>query len=464
MKRERTSGAQSVARFLDRLIFTSLLVVIAVIAVPYGTVEPWWISIFECLVFIIAMLAVIEAIIAKRWTVNLSLLAPLLVVIAFALVQSLPLFSGPGPLNPRTSLSADPYGTRLFAIQLLALALVVFLLQRYTSSKARLRKLTYVLIGVGVASAGFGIMRKSLQHAPGFFLPALPFDSRSFGQFINRNHFAFLVEMALGLTLGLIFGEAGRHRRVWALLPVSGLLWVALIYSGSRGGIVASLCQLLFLGILLDPVRHLTNELRDTKWKSLRNVAGGLAVRLFLIACLIGLFAYGVSWVGGEPVVSNFQQAVTDFSQQEMENNTNTSRKEIWSATWQMIKEHPVAGIGFGGYWIGITKYHHASGEMTPQQAHNDYLELMASGGLIGCVLVAWLVLVVLKGARRRLRSTDPYYRAACLGGLTAIFGVAIHSFVDFGLHITINALVCLALTVIIVQPAQFPEAEAGGG
>ena len=38
--------------------------------------------------------------------------------------------------------------------------------------------------------------------------------------------------------------------------------------------------------------------------------------------------------------------------------------------------------------------------------------------------------------------------RAACLGGLAGIFGLAIHSFVDFGLHITINALVFLALTV----------------
>jgi O-antigen ligase len=460
MKRERASGGRSVARFLDWLIFAALLVIIAVTAIPYGTVEPWWISIFECLVFVIAMLGVVEALIGKSWSLSLSLVAPLLALIVFAVVQSLPLFSGPGSMSPRTSLSADPYGTRLFATQLFALTLVVILLERYISSKARLRKLIYVVIGVGVASALFGIARKNLQQGPGFFLPALPLGGGGFGQFINRNHFAFLLEMSLGLTLGLIVGEVGRHRRALALLPVTGLLWVALIYSGSRGGIVASLCQLLFLGILIDPVRHLTSGPTHTKWSRLRNLAGGLAVRVFLIACLMGLFAYGVSWVGGESVVSNFQQAGTDFSGQEMENNTNTSRKEIWSATWQMIKAHPVTGAGFGGYWIGITKYHHASGEMTPQQAHNDYLELIASGGLIGAALVVWFVVAVLKRTRQSLRSPDPYYRAACLGALTGIFGVAIHSFVDFGLHMTINSLILFSLVVVAAHSDQ--ESKSG--
>ena len=132
--------------------------------------------------------------------------------------------------------------------------------------------------------------------------------------------------------------EWRRHARVLILLVLSALLWVALIYSNSRGGIIASLCQLLFLGVLLDPVRHLTRARADTRWARFQNLAGGLAVRVFLIVCLVGLFAYGVGWVGGESVVSNFQQAGTDFTQQEMLNNVNTSRKEIWSATWQLIK------------------------------------------------------------------------------------------------------------------------------
>ena len=459
---DNPASAQTVARFLNRVIYVSLLATIVLTAIPYGTVQPWWISIFECLVFVIATLGVIEAAISKRWSLNLSLVAPLLALIVFAVIQSLPLFSGSGPMNPRTSLSADPYGTRLFAFQLFALTLVVLLLRRSVTTKARLRNLIYVIIGVGVASALFGIIRHNFQQAPGFLLPALPIGSRSFGQFINRNHFALLLEMSLGLTLGLIVGEVGRHRRLLVLLPISALLWVALIYSNSRGGIIASLCQLLFLGVLRDPVRRLTKDQAETGGRRFHKLAGGLAVRAFLLACLIGLFTYGVGWIGGEPVVTNFQLAATDFSQQEMENNANTSRKEIWSATWQMIKAHPLAGVGFGGFWIGITRYHHASGAITPQQAHNDYLELAASGGLIGCALVIWFLVVWVKSVRGGLRSPDSYYRAACLGALTGIFGVAIHSFVDFGIHITINALLFSTLIVIAVQQDRLTSRASG--
>jgi hypothetical protein len=35
------------------------------------------------------------------------------------------------------------------------------------------------------------------------------------------------------------------------------------------------------------------------------------------------------------------------------------------------------------------------------------------------------------------------------MGALIGIFGVAVHSLVDFGLHVTINALVLTALVVI---------------
>lgn len=446
------------ARTLDRLIFYSLLVIIPLTAIPYGTVEPWWVAVFECLVFLVAVPGVVEAFFVNSPTLNdLKLVAPLLALILFVFLQSLTLFSGAGPEAAKVSLSADAYGTRMFAVKLLALVVFGFLLLRHTSSKSKLRALIYVVIGVGVASALFGILRKSFQHDSGFLLPALTGDSRSFAQFVNRNHFAFLMEMALGLTLGLLIGETSRRRRLAVFLPIALLLWVALVFSNSRGGILASLCQLLFLGVMLDPVRYLVKRQVGTRWPRFQSLVGGVALRAFLIVCLIALFAYGVGWVGGESVVSNFELAGTAFSQQGTDNRANTSRKQIWSSTWQAIKANPVAGVGFGGYWIAIRKYHDASGEYTPQQAHNDYLELLASGGLIGCALVIWFLAVFVRRAHKSLRAQDAYCRAATLGALTGIFGVLIHSFVDFGLHITANAVIFCALIVIAVHCTDEP-------
>ena len=448
------------ARFLDQVIFVALLLTIGLTAVPYGTVQPWWISIFECVIFLIAAMAMVDALVSRRWSLRLSLWTPLLMLCLLGAIQSLPLFSGPPPIGPVSALSADPQGTQAVVLQLFALIVAALLLRRYVSTRTRLLKLVYVIIGVGVASAIFGIVRKNMQSSTGFFLPALPIGGRSFAQFINRNHFAFLVEMSLGLTLGLLVSKESIRRKL-IFLPVGALLWVALIYSNSRGGILASLCEVLFLGILLDPVRHLTNRDGTSRLNGFQNLVGGLAVRVFLLACVVGLFAYGVGWVGGEPVVSNFQNAATDFSQQEMHDNINTSRKEIWSATWQMAKAHPIAGVGIGGYWIGITKYHRASGEITPQQAHNDYLELLASGGVIGCALVAWFMVTFIRRATDCLSMGDTYYRATTIGALAGIFGVAIHSFVDFGLHMTINALVLFALIVIAVYTDRPPNPQA---
>jgi O-antigen ligase len=448
---ERQTAPVSFARRLDRVIFFSLLIMIPLTAIPYGAVEPWWVAVFECAVFLIAILGVIEAFFSDGPTLSdLKLVAPGLALVLYVFLQSLPLFPGAGPEAAKVALSADAYGTRMFAIKLFALVVYAFLLLRHTSSRSKLRALIYVVIGVSVASAVFGILRKAVLHDAGFLLPALNGNSRSFAQFVNRNHFGFLMEMALGLTLGLIIGEVGRRRKLLVFLAIALLLWVALVFSNSRGGILASLCQLLFLGVMLDPVRYLAGR-AGTKWTRFQNLIGGVALRVVLVVCLIGVFAYGVGWVGGESVVNNFELAGTAFSQQMTANRANTSRKQIWSTTWQAIKSHPIAGTGFGGYWIAIRKYHDASGEFTPQQAHNDYLELLASGGFFGGALVIWFVVVFVSRARRSLNSQDAYCQPAALGALTGIVGVLIHSFVDFGLHITVNALVFCALIVITV-------------
>ncbi len=428
-----------VAQLLDRSIFYGVLIVIALTAIPYGTVQPWWIALFECIVFFFGIFGIIEGLMSERWSFkNLSIAAPLVALVLFILFQSLTLFSAAKPGLPSlgVSVSADPYNTRLVALRLLALIIAGSLLLIYTSSKSRLRALVSVIIGVGLASALFGLMRKSIQQGPGFFLPALSDDNRGFAQFINHNHFGFLME----------------SRRAFVFLPIAAILWIALVISNSRGGIVASLGQLLFLAVLLDPLRHLANRPGVRAQSRLRDLAGGLAVRMVLIGGMIALFAYGVAWVGGEAVVTNFEMAGYSFSEQSNYRRANTGRNEIWSSTWKLIKSRSLAGSGFGGYWIGITRYHDATGALTPQEAHNDYLELLASGGIIGCLFVLWFAIIFVKRARDNLNSSDSYYRAAVLGALAGIFGVAVHSFVDFGLHVTSNALIFSALIAISIH------------
>ena len=445
---------------LERIIFYTLLVLMVVVATPYGIVNPWRGAIeavFECGIFALGGLWMIEGMLSGAWVSRRHLLLlPLLALAAYAYAQTLPMGSAPIPAGISTpiwqAISFDPYETRLFVLKLTAYALMLGLLLRYTSTPGRLRVLVFVVIGICVASALFALLRQTTQRgAVEFLFPHVRLD-RGYGQFVNRNHFAFLMEMGLGLGLGLIVGGGVRREGLLLYLTAAIPVWVALVLSNSRGGVLSMLCQLLLLALIFSALRN--RERRKAgpeEISALSRIGASKIFRLTLGALLLAATLIGVIWVGGEQMVSRLETIPGEITVEAQGSGFGTSRKEIWGATWRMIKDHPLTGVGMGGYWTAIPQYHLASGRMTPQQAHNDYLELLASGGLIGVVLAVWFVFLLIKFARSRLRSQDPFRRAACFGAITGLFGIGIHSIFDFGLHIPINAVICLALVAIAI-------------
>jgi putative inorganic carbon (HCO3(-)) transporter len=436
-------------RLLSLMIFSGLLLLIILVPVPYGTVEPWWEAVFECSVFALAALWLIDGLRSGRLLVrdHWVLLAPLLTLVVYAFLQTIPLLEQSTPLGPsRRPISFDPYETRLVVTKLLALILVLALLLRYTDSARRLRALVYSVIGIALASAIFGLVRQAGQHgAAGFLLPALRPDS-GYAQFINKNHFAFLAEMALGLLAGLIVGGVPRQRRL-VYLALALPLWTALVLSNSRGGILAMLCQVVFLGL----AHNVGAPRRDSKaiaHDQARSRVFAIALRFALGVALILIIVIGMIWVGGDPLAQRLGTMREELASQPID-PSHSGRADIWRATLRLCRDHPIAGVGFGGYWIAITRYHQGTGELVPQQAHNDYLELWASGGLIGVALAFWFMFGVLKRARRGLSDPEPLTSAIALGALTGLFGVAVHSLVDFGLHLTGNAIIFVALVAL---------------
>ncbi|HEX8140318.1 MAG TPA: O-antigen ligase family protein [Pyrinomonadaceae bacterium] len=384
------------------------------------------------------------------------LLLPLLILAAYCLAQAVPLAgSDVAGIQVRQTLSADPYQTWLVALKLLALALAAAMLLRYTNSTRRMHALIYTIIGVALLSALFGLVRQTTQREyVGFVLPYLRLGS-GYGQFINKNHFAFLMEMALGLTLGIVIGIPRAQKLIY--LGVALPVWTALVLSNSRGGLFAMMAQALFLGVLVVSTRPggETRERVDSHSATLIERFGySVLVRGVLLVCLVVVLFVGAIWIGGEQLVTRLESVPGEMSSASIEEVAGVSRKAIWQATWQLIKEHPIVGVGFGGYWAAIPQYHKASGQMTPQEAHNDYLELLASGGLVGLGIFCWFLLSFIRRVGERLRRAKGFARAATMGAVTGLFGVAVHSFVDFGLHITINALIAMALLTIVFGDA----------
>ncbi|HEY0101343.1 MAG TPA: O-antigen ligase family protein [Pyrinomonadaceae bacterium] len=454
------SGTAKLSRRLGAAIFYAALSLILLTAIPYGTVETWSIALFEIIVFTLGALWMAEGALGGGFWLrreHASLLAPLVLVSLYAYLQSV-VPVGVTPLNLREVISADPYETRLFALQFFALTTFAALLLRYTTNRRRLLALVLTVIAVGITCALFGIIRQTAQRAgeQGFVLPSLT-GGVGYAQFVGRNSFAFLMEMTLGLGLGLLAGVARQRIMlvVASLLP----LWTALVLCNSRGGILSMLAQVIFaplLYLIARPSTRRRKEGRDappgSEWEvetsGWQRLSGSVLFKGALVFTLLVVTLTGTIWMGGAPLADRLETVSGELNP-EAADPTGASRRDIWRSTLNLIKARPLAGSGFGAYWIAISPHHEGSGALSPQQAHNDYLELAAGGGLFGALLFLCFIYLFVKRARLQLRSPERFRRAVCFGALVGLFGVSVHSLVDFGLHVTVNALVCLALVAI---------------
>ncbi|HEX3279898.1 MAG TPA: O-antigen ligase family protein [Pyrinomonadaceae bacterium] len=453
---ETMPGAQEetfklrLARVLGILVFAGLLALLVITAIPYGTAEAWWKAFFICAAFSLAVLWLIEGYLTGAWiTEGSSIILPLVALVLFCFLQTIPLGNQAGGTR---WLSADQFETRFFALQVSALILCGLFLFRYISSPGRLLLVINFVIVIAVASAIFGVIRQTTQHGVGFGLPLLKPD-QGYGQFINRNHFAFLMEMALGLALGMILGGGVKRDQVLLYLAALIPVWTALVLCSSRGGLIAMMAQVIVAAFLVSGFLQSrrgvpgTNAPESTS-KVLRLLRSS-PVRIALFLVLVCGVVFGTLYLGGEQLATRIEQSRTELAGDTAELNQGVKRNETWAMTLKMFAAHPILGVGMGAYWVAVPAFHNASGTLTPQEAHNDYLELLASGGLVGLGIAIWFFVAVAKKAKANLGSPNRLRRAACLGACIGIAGVAVHSLVDFGLHMLINALVFTTLIVI---------------
>lgn len=452
------------AEWLDHSLFWALLVVICLAVLPNAQ----WAEVTEAFgvsaIFLLGSLRVIEGAMRGSWFVrNGELFLPLLLLAAFAFAQTIPfptlLF---GNAETEQPISADPYGTLRFVSYLLAYMIFGELLLRYTSNDRRLSLLVHTLIGVGVALALFALVAQIVQQGPdGFYVQLRRIEF--YGHLGNRNHFSMLMAMPLGLCLGLILrGKACRQRQALYVLSAM-VIWSALIVANSRGGILSMFAQqlfcLLFLSFTMTPPQPASTS-RSKFASQLSHLAGKWVFRIVLIAVITALSIVSVVWVGGDTLVDRVETAWTDLSTRIETGNEKEGRIRIWRATWQLIEERPLAGSGFGGYWIAIARHYDATGKAAPHQAHSDYLDLIAGGGVIAVALVGWFFILWLRKAHAGLFARDHLRRAASFGALAGLSAVAIHSAFDFGLQLTTNALIFTTLVSIPLMDSKVEKAN----
>lgn len=436
-------------KLFDKITLYLIVLTFFLLAIPYGTVDPWWESLFVCWIFFLASIRFIFALITGNEFKFSRLSIPLLALAAFAYFQSLPIFRG------GEAISADPAATWFFSLLLLALVLLFELLRNIISDFKNFQVLLGSLVGLCVLIALFGIARELfLGGITEALLEGLK-PGRGFALFVNRNHAAMAFNMALGLSAGFIFNRFYRDKRMF-FVSLAAILLVGLVLSLSRGGIFAFIGQVIVSLIIFLPKNQ---EAADTSLKKIgkrRFRIGKIATNLVVAVVITAVLVGGILWIGGERLSDRVSRISEDagIAALETKKNADMSRLDFWRYTWALFRANPSAGAGFGSYHIAINRYFENSGRMELHQAHNDYAEFLASGGVIGLILGIWFLAALFRVIKDNRKILDKMQLPHFYGALIALAGVATHSVVDFGLHITFNAaLFFMVLAVIAVSP-----------
>jgi O-antigen ligase len=132
-----------------------------------------------------------------------------------------------------------------------------------------------------------------------------------------------------------------------------------------------------------------------------------------------------------------------------------------WEAGLNMIKKHPIGGVGFGLYKSVVSRYD-KTGEvrLDPHVAHNAYLEIAAEIGL-PAIIVYWLLLgtsFFSAGKTRKLAMSrgSPVLAALALGCQASILGTSVGIFFVSGQYTRLFWFVlCMTMVMPLLVPVQ---------
>lgn len=414
----------------NKLAFILMAVIVVFTTVAYGTVHQPILALFYLFVTVLVLLWALDSFLSGAVRVSRHWIQlPLLAAAIYGFVQVIPFGSMAETAGidgiPRT-ISAHPFATQTSAIHFFALFLFLGVALVLLDSASRLRRLAIAVTVFGFAYAFFAILQSVLSPLKiyGIYEAGAPF-----GSFVNRHNFAAYMEMTMALPLGLIFVSAVRKDKRLLYITAIALMGVALLLSGSRGGLVALLAEIIFLVLITTGTRHHKK----------------LGLKLALAALLLAAVVGGAVFVGGET-------SLTRVAETAASEDLTTGRSNIWRVTIEVIKANMPLGAGFGAFGVAYTPHDTMSGLERVEQSHNDYLQVLADAGLVGLVIGAFFLFQLFVVGRGVGSIENIYRRGIAVGALAGIFAILVHSIFDFVLHTTAISVLFLTLVAILVS------------
>ena len=260
----------------------------------------------------------------------------------------------------------------------------------------------------------------------GLFQPTHPW--ALFGPYVNQNHFAGYVVMAIPLAFAFAIESLHTLGRAWTARPRG---WLAL--GGPEGtALVQRLAAAFFLvaGLLASRSRG------GFVAFAVSAVLLPLAFRRRLIAfgVVLGIALLTTGWVGADAIVDGF-----------LRRGFQGSRLDLWKDMAPLIPRFPVFGVGLNAFAVAYAPIQRLWRDVWVGQAHSDYLQVLIETGVLGALVASAFLATLLGSAVRAARRTP-----LDAGLLAALVSLACHALVDFNWQIPANALTYIALAGLV--------------
>ncbi len=388
-----------------RLIRIGICILIAFAVLAFGAVEAWSQAVLEIGATVLfafwGFLFATGRADEIRWT---PVFWPLLGLELLALLQFV------------IPLSVYPFLTKLELLRFSSYVILLFLLAQSFRTARQWQIFAWFLVLFGFTVALFGVLQDLTRDGKIYWVKELRYGGNIFGPYVNRNHFAGLMELLIPIGLAMLAVPGVRRQQMPLMALLAAIPVGALLMSGSRGGIVGFACELALLIILL--------------W-----FRGGNKKQLFTFLAALLLAGGLVAWLGMGDVIQR-------FSLMRNAEISESGRVSMSRGAYHIFRDHPWTGIGVGTTISVYPAYETAYDSSIVDHVHNDHFELLAETGSIGAVCwLAFIGLLLACGLKNLWAQRDAGVRALQLGALIGCVGLLIHSFADFNLHIPANAL-----------------------
>jgi O-antigen ligase len=405
----------------DRILEIGLVILLFAAVLAFGGTERFLFAFVQVGFFLLALLLVFS-VRAGQEGPALPLLGPLLLIV-YVLGQFF--------------LGGRSYVTGEHLLRWLAYCTAFYVSAYVARDREARKRLVWALILLGCFEALYGLVQYLTGWQKIFTYTKVFYREDATGTYINRNHFAGLLEMILPLGLSLVLHAVERFRlwgegtleslghdrgqvpRAFLSFSIVLLLFLGILFSRSRMGMLSALAGVATVSLLWASV----------SWRRRTAI-------VVLGAFLLGAVALGV-WLGLEPVIQRYETVRQD----------SLGRTAIWKDTLELIKARPLLGSGLGTFAERYTRHQTVALTGYVDHAHNDYLEFTAELGLLGAGLLFGVLgcalARIVAGFYRSERGRSRFLLLGCIGGSSAIF---LHSLADFNLQIPANALVFVTL------------------